>query len=120
MAINWAISMNAANLTRQESYVAYHSVLKVQLGYSMGTTTFTKQQLKPIQTVIDQAYKPKTRLNKKFPTEVLQGPSEFNGLSTIPLIITQGYKQTQLLIGSLRNGDDTGKTGQRHPPIRTA
>ena len=49
------------------------------------------------------------RLNRKFPTEVLQGPPEFNGLSTIPLITTQGFKQSQLLIGSLRNDDDTGK-----------
>ena len=89
--------------------MAYHGVLQAQLGYSLGTTTFTKQQLQPIQTIIDQAYKPKIGLNRKFPTEVLQGPPEFNGLSTIPLITTQGFKQTQLLIGSLRNDDDTGK-----------
>ena len=89
--------------------MADHCVLQAQLGYSLGTTTFTKTQLQPIQTIIDQAYKPKIGLNRKFPTKVLQGPPEFNGLSTIPLITTQGYKQTQLLIGSLHNGDDTGK-----------
>ena len=74
LAINWAISMNAANLTRQESHMAHHGVLRAQLGYSLGTTTFTKLQLKPIQTIIDQVYKPKIGLNRKFPTEFLQGP----------------------------------------------
>ena len=48
-------------------------------------------------------------MDRKFQTEVLQGPPEFNDLSTIPLITTQGFKQSQLLIGSLRNDDDTGK-----------
>ena len=109
LAINWIISMNAANLNRQESHMACHRVLQAQLGYSLGTTTFTKLQLKPIQSIIYKAYKPKIRLNRKFPTKVLQGPPEFNGLSTIPLITTQGFKQTQLLIVSLRNDDDTGK-----------
>ena len=99
LAINWVISMNAVNLNRQESHMAYHGVLQAQLGHSLGTTTFTKLQLKPIQSIIDQASKPKIGLNRKFPMEVLQGLPEFNGLSTIPLITTQGYKQTQLLIG---------------------
>ena len=88
--------------------MAYHGVLQAQLGYSLGTTTFTTQQLKPIQTITDQAYKPKIGLNRNFPTAVLQGPLEYNGLSTTPLITTQGFKHTQLLIGSLRNEDDTG------------
>ena len=62
IAINWAISVNAADLTRQEAHMAYHGVLQAQLGYSLGTTTFTTRQLKPIQTIIDQAYKPKIGL----------------------------------------------------------
>ena len=109
LAINWATFMNVANLTRQELHIAYQGVLQAQLRYSPVTTTFIKTQLQPIQTIIDQAYKPETGLNKKFPTEVFQGPQEFNRLSTIPLITTRGYKQTQLLIGSLQNDNDTEK-----------
>ena len=101
--------MNATNLTRQESHVVYHGVLQVQLGYSPGTNIFTKIQLQPIQTIIDQAYKPKIGLNRNIPTTVLQGPLEFNGISTISLIITKGYKKTQLLISLLQNEEDTGK-----------
>ena len=104
MAINWDIYMNATNLTRQESHVVYHGVLQVQLGYSPGTNIFTKIQLQPIQTIIDQAYKPKIGLNRNIPTTVLQGPLEFNGISTISLIITQDYKQTQPLVVFLLGG----------------
>ena len=92
--------MNVANLTKQEATIAYHRLLQVQLGYSLGTTTFSKTQLRPIQTVIDQAYKSKIGF---------QNPQEYNGHSNIPIITAQGFKKTQLLIGALWNEDDIGK-----------
>ena len=40
---------------------------------------------------------------------MFQDLPEYNGLSNIPLITTQGFKQTQCIIGIVQNKDDTGK-----------
>ena len=52
---------------------------------------------------------PKVGLNRNFPTAVFQGPAEFGGLAHPPFYTLQGYKQIQLLMGTIRNEDDTGK-----------
>ena len=55
LAIDWIISVSTANLTKQEAYLTYTEILQSQLGYSLGVSTFNKTQLRPIQTIIDQA-----------------------------------------------------------------
>ena len=51
----------------------------------------------------------KVVLNRNFPTAVFQGPVEYGGLAHLLLYTQQGYKQIQLLVGTIRNEDDTGK-----------
>ena len=55
LAIDWIISVDTANLTKQEAYLAYTEILQSQLGYSLRVCNFDKTQLRPIQTIIDQA-----------------------------------------------------------------
>ena len=48
-------------------------------------------------------------LKQNFLAAVFQDSSDYKEISTISLITTQGFKQTQLLIGSLQNKDNIGK-----------
>ena len=89
--------------------MAYQKIIQAKIGYALAVTIFTEKELKKIQRVVDTAYRPKTGLNRHFPNRVVQGPSKYYGLAQPPFYITQGYKQLQLLIGTIRNQGDTGK-----------
>ena len=52
---------------------------------------------------------PKVGLNRNFPTAVFQGSAEYGGLAHPPLYTLKGYKQIQLLMGTIRKEDGTGK-----------
>jgi len=53
-------------------------------------------------------YWPKIGLNRNFPNAVVQGPTQYCGLAQPPFYTIQGSKQLQLIIGTIRNEDDTG------------
>ena len=89
--------------------MAYFGILHAKVGYALGDSTFTEKELAPLQWKADSAYRLKFGLNRNFPKAVFHGPLEFGGIETIPLHTIQGYKQTQLLIGSIRNQDEVGK-----------
>ena len=89
--------------------MVYHGFLQEKIGYALAVTTFTERELRKIQRTEDVAYRPKIGLNRNFPNAVFHGPLDFGGLETISLHTIQGYKQTQLLIGSIRNQDEAGK-----------
>ena len=108
----WAEAIMNSNLTRKEAHMAYHGVIQVKIGYALPLTTFTYQELKKIQKALDIAYQPKIGLNRNFPNVLVQGPSLYCGLAQPPLYTIQGHKQLQLLIGIIRNQDDTGDLAQ--------
>ena len=60
----------------------YRRILQAQLGYFIWVAIFNKTQLKPIQTIIDQAYKLKIGLNLNFPTALLKGPQNITYFPT--------------------------------------
>ena len=64
--------------------------------------------MRKIQRALDVVYRPKIGLNRNFPNAVVQAPSLYCGLSKPPLYTIQGHKQLQLLLGTIRNQDDTG------------
>ena len=88
--------------------MAYHGILQTKIGYALAVTTFTELQLKNIQRAADIAYKQKNDLNRNFPGAVMHGPYEICRLSHPPFYTQQGFKQIQLMIGSIKNKDDTG------------
>ena len=47
-------------------------------------------------------------MNRHFPNAVYRGMPRYGGLAVAPLSTHQGYKQLQLLVGSVRNGDSGG------------
>ena len=108
----WATAIINSNLNRKEIYMAYHGVLQAKIGYALAVTTFTEPQLRKIQRTADIAYRPKTGLNINFPNTVVQGPTQYCGLAQLPLYTIQGSKQLQLLIGTIRNQDNTGALAQ--------
>ena len=89
--------------------MAYFGILHAKVGYAMGVSTFSESDLAPLQWSADSAYKPKIGLNRNFPPEVFHGPSDYGGLGNISLYSMQGFKQIQLLIGSVRNQDEASK-----------
>ena len=89
--------------------MAYFGILHAKVGYAMGVSTFSESDLAPLQWSSDSAHKPKIGLNRNFPPEVFHGPSDYGGLGNIPLYAMQGFKQIQLLIGSVRNQDEASK-----------
>ena len=48
------------------------------------------------------------KLNRNFPHAVYRGTPCYGGLGIVSLTTHQAYKQIQLLIGSIRNGDSGG------------
>ena len=86
--------------------MAYFGIFHAKAGYAMGVSAFTESDLSPLQWKADSVYKPKIGLNRNFPSDVFHGPSDYGGLSNISLYTMQGYKQIQLLIGSIRNRDE--------------
>ena len=88
--------------------MAYHGVLQAKIGYVLAVATSTERELRKIQRTADVAYWPKIGLNRKFPNAVIHGSLMYCGLSHPPFYFQQGYKQLQLLIGTIRNKDDTG------------
>ena len=111
-AQSWATAIINSNLNRKETHMAYHGVLQAKIGYALAVTTFTKPQLQKIQRTVDVAYGPKIGLNRNFPNSVVQGPTQYCGLTQPPLYTIQGSKQLKLLIGTIRNQDDTGALAQ--------
>ena len=95
-------------MSKKEVHMAYHGILQTKIGYALAVTTFTEKELKKIQRAADIAYKPKIGLNRNFPSAVLQGPNDFCGLAHPPFYTQQGFKQLQMLLGTIRNKDDTG------------
>ena len=89
--------------------MAYFGIRHAKVGYAMGVSTSSESDLAPLQRKADSAYKPKIGLNRNFPPEVFHGPSNYGGLGNISLYSMQGYKQIQLLIGSIRNKDEASK-----------
>jgi len=96
------------NLTRKEAHMAYHVVIQAKIGYVLPVTTFSKPELRKIQRALDVTYRPTIGLNRNFPNAVVQGPSLYCSLSQPSLYTIQGHKQLQLLLGIIRNQDDTG------------
>jgi len=89
--------------------MAYHGILQTKIGYALAVTTFTKEELKKIQSAANVAYKPKIGLNRHFPNAFIQGPNDFCGLAHPPFYTQQGFKQLQMFLGTIRNKDDTGE-----------
>ena len=58
----------------------------------MGVSTFTESDLSLLQWKSDSVYKPKIGLNRKFPSEVSHGPSDYGVLGNISLYTMQDYK----------------------------
>ena len=113
--IKWAEAVNTSKLNRNDVSMAYHQVLLAMVTYPMAVTTMTAKDMTDMQVVMDRTYKTKMHLNRHFPNEVYRGSERYGGLSIAPLITHQGYKQIQLLIGSLRNGDSGGGAGYPIP-----
>ena len=74
----------------------------------MAVTIITENEFQPMQTLLDKTYKNNMGLNRHFPNAVYRGTPRYGGLAVAPLSTHQGYKQIQLLIGSVRNGDSGG------------
>ena len=104
-----ANAINQSYLSKKEAHMAYFGILHAKVGYAMGVSTFSESDLATLQWKADSAYKPKIGLNRNFPREVFHGPSDYGGLSNISLYSMQGFKQIQLLIGSIRNQDEASK-----------
>ena len=51
----WAISILKINLNKKEPHMAYHAILKVKSGYSVGTTPLNKKDLGKIDTEATQS-----------------------------------------------------------------
>lgn len=113
--IKWAEAVNTSKLNRNDVSMAYHQVLLAMVTYPMAVTTMTAKDMTDMQVVMDRTYKTKMHLNRHFPNEVYRGSERYGGLSIAPLITHQGYKQIQLLIGSLRNGDSGGGSWLSNP-----
>ena len=88
--------------------MAYHGVIQAKIGYALPVTTFAEPELRKIQRALDIACRPNIGLNRNFPNAVVQGPTLYCGLAQPLLYTLQGHKQLQLLIGTIRNQDETG------------
>ena len=86
----WAQSMLESKLTKRDAYKAYHNVLIPKIGYTLATTTMTEKELKGMQVIVDKVYLPKVGLNRHFPLEVLNSPSEHGGIEHETLYDRQG------------------------------
>ena len=89
----WATAIINSNLTRKETYMAYHGVLQAKIVYALAVTTFIEPQLRKIQRTADVAFRPKIGLNRNFPNAIVQGPTQYCGLVQTPLCMIQGSKQ---------------------------
>ena len=93
--------------------MAYHRILLPNITYPLEVTTFTKKDTKQMQTLTDKTYKTQMKLNRNFPQAVYRGTPRYGGLGMVPITTHQAYKQMQLLIGCIRNGDSGGDLAQQ-------
>ena len=70
---------------------------------------FSKTQYQTLQTSAIQNYLSKLRFNRKFPAAVIFGPAKFGGQDEKEIFSIMAKKQIKLLMGHVRNGDETGK-----------
>ena len=109
----WAASVTNSRLSRKEVSMAYHRILLPMITYPLAVTTFTKKDTKQMQTLTDKTYKTQMKLNRNFPQAVYRGTPRYGGLGVVPITTHQAYKQIQLLIGSIKNGDSGGDLAQQ-------
>ena len=74
----------------------------------MAVIKMTEQDMSDMQTTLDKTFKTNMHLNRYFPNAVYRGTERYGGLSISPLTTRKGCKQVQLLIESMRNGDNRG------------
>ena len=106
---DWETPVNKTNMSKQKAHITYHAIFQAKLGYTLGVTTFTEQEIRKVQRETDVAYRPKISLSRSFPNEVFQGLTEYGGREHVSFCTLQGYTQIKLLPGIIRNQDDTSK-----------
>ena len=75
----------------------------------MTSTTFTYKQIQNLQIKADKYYISKLGFSSKFPRVILRASHKYGGFKQSTLLMTQIYKQLQMLLGSLRDKNETGK-----------
>ena len=66
-------------------HMAYFGILHAKVGYAMGVSTFIESDLSPLQWKADSVYKPKSGLNRNFPSDGFHGTSDYGGLGNVSL-----------------------------------
>ena len=101
--------VKTSNLLNTEVIKAYRNVLIPSITYPLGAVYFTPEQCNSLQHHAAQSYLPKLGFNRKLPKPIVFGPSKYGGWGERDLFIHMTIQQTKLLLGHMRNGDETGK-----------
>ena len=81
----WATFIQQSYLSKKETHMAYFGNLYAKVGYAMGVFIFIESDLSPLQWKADSVYKPKSGLNRNFPSDGFHGPSDYGDLDNISL-----------------------------------
>ena len=101
--------ISSTRLSKQEALNAYRIVYIPSISYPLGAIYFTPEKCKYLQTQAFKTYLPKIGFNRKFPQQIIFGPSKYGGWGEKQIYSIMAINQIKLFMGHIRNKDDTGK-----------
>jgi hypothetical protein len=105
----FARSIMTSNFTPEETWTAYRSIYLPSLGYSLGITALTPNQLDQIESRSTCALLTKMGYNPNTPRALVFGPAETGGIGLTSLSTLQGKHQLTLFIEHVRQLSPVGR-----------
>mmetsp|Transcript_24137 Transcript_24137/g.34594 ORF Transcript_24137/g.34594 Transcript_24137/m.34594 type:complete len:1267 (+) Transcript_24137:682-4482(+) len=106
---DYAGLISNSTLNRCEAYFSFVLYFYPKISYSLPVTTFTQKECTYIQAPAMSAFLSKIGLNRHTSRTIVHGPATYGGLGIPDVYSDQGIGQLRLLLGHLRNGDQTSQ-----------
>ena len=94
--------INSSFLNEAETWQALRQRLIPKLTYVLHATSFSTAQCRELNTIINQTFLPRIRLNRHYPRAVLYGPIAYGGMEFPETRSMQCSTQVEYVIKQLR------------------
>jgi hypothetical protein len=99
---DFARQFGSGPINKRSARRAYTNIYLPSMGYSLPVTSFTRRELKQVQTAPLGVLIPALGFNRHMPQAVVFGPLDLGGMDFRHLYVEQGSSQASMLIRHIR------------------